>query len=110
MSSSKLDDPITTGFPDEAPVTPGELPVFELYDSLAGGCGAPQAAAKAPREQSMVAKAARRCCRSTSSTAKGAGVRGRTWFWSDRNENRTRNVVRNVRHELRPSFQRSNEQ
>jgi formate dehydrogenase major subunit len=56
MSSSKLDDPIAAGSVKEALVTPDGLPVFEPYDSPAGGWGALQATAKALREQSIVLK------------------------------------------------------
>jgi formate dehydrogenase major subunit len=53
MGASELHDP-TTASADEA--IPGELPVFEPYDSPAGGWGALQATAKALREQSIVLK------------------------------------------------------
>ena len=58
MSSSKLTAAPTTASIDEAPVTPGalELPLFEPYESPAGGWGALQATAKALREQSVVLK------------------------------------------------------
>jgi molybdopterin-dependent oxidoreductase alpha subunit len=55
MSSSKTDGTITASR-DDAPVTPGELPLFEPYESPAGGWGALQATAKALREQSVVLK------------------------------------------------------
>jgi formate dehydrogenase major subunit len=56
MSSSKLDDAVTTASIDGAPATPSDLPLFEPYDSPAGGWGALQATAKALREQSVVLK------------------------------------------------------
>src|SRR5712672_1559860 len=56
MSSSKLADATTTASTDGPPATPGELPLFEPYESPAGGWGALQATAKALREQSVVLK------------------------------------------------------
>jgi molybdopterin-dependent oxidoreductase alpha subunit len=56
MSSSKLDDAVATASIDGAPATPSDLPLFEPYDSPAGGWGALQATAKALREQSVVLK------------------------------------------------------
>jgi molybdopterin-dependent oxidoreductase alpha subunit len=58
MSSSKLADTPTTASIDEAPANPGELelPLFEPYESPAGGWGALQATAKALREQSVLLK------------------------------------------------------
>src|SRR6195256_4754932 len=56
MSSSKLADATTTASTDGPPASPGELPLFEPYDSPAGGWGALQATAKALREQSVVLK------------------------------------------------------
>ena len=41
---------------DDAHATPGELPIFEPYESSAGGWGALQATAKALREQSVLLK------------------------------------------------------
>jgi hypothetical protein len=55
MSSSRLDKAITPSV-DDAPIAPGELPLFEPYESPAGGWGALQATAKALREQSVVLK------------------------------------------------------
>jgi hypothetical protein len=54
MSASKLD--AITASSDDAPGTPGELALFEPYESPAGGWGALQATAKALREQSVVLK------------------------------------------------------
>src|SRR5882672_3603733 len=56
MSSSKLVDAATTASTDGPSASPGELPLFEPYDSPAGGWGALQATAKALREQSVVLK------------------------------------------------------
>src|ERR1700704_3577720 len=56
MSSSKLADATTTASTDGPPASPGELPLFEPYESPAGGWGALQATAKALREQSIVLK------------------------------------------------------
>jgi hypothetical protein len=61
MSSSKFADATTTAPMDDEPATPAEIPVFEPYESPAGGWGALQATAKALREQSIVLKGARRC-------------------------------------------------
>jgi len=55
MKSSKL-DAITTAAEEDAPATAGELPLFEPYESPAGGWGALHATAKALREQSVVLK------------------------------------------------------
>jgi molybdopterin-dependent oxidoreductase alpha subunit len=55
MSSPKSDGTITAS-QGVAPATPGELPLFEPYESPAGGWGALQATAKALREQSVVLK------------------------------------------------------
>jgi len=55
MKSSKL-DAITTAAEEDAPATAGELPLFEPYESPAGGWGALEATAKALREQSVVLK------------------------------------------------------
>src|SRR5580693_4965026 len=55
MSSSKLDETITASR-DDAAATPGELPLFEPYESPAGGWGALHATAKALREQSIALK------------------------------------------------------
>src|SRR5882757_6268891 len=55
MKSSKL-DAITTAAEEDAPATAGELPLFEPYESPAGGWGALQATAEALREQSVVLK------------------------------------------------------
>jgi hypothetical protein len=52
MSASKLD--AITASSDDAPGTPGELALFEPYESPAGGWGALQATAKSLREQSVV--------------------------------------------------------
>src|SRR5882757_1802935 len=54
MGSSKLDAIKVSG--GDAPATPGELPLFEPYESPAGGWGALQATAKALREQSVILK------------------------------------------------------
>jgi molybdopterin-dependent oxidoreductase alpha subunit len=56
MSSSKSADATTTGSTDGSPAGAGELPLFEPYESPAGGWGALQATAKALREQSVVLK------------------------------------------------------
>jgi anaerobic selenocysteine-containing dehydrogenase len=58
MSSSKLADTPSTASIDEAPANPGELelPLFEPYESPAGGWGALKATAKALREQSVLLK------------------------------------------------------
>ena len=56
MGSSKSTDAITTASADAAPATSGELPIFEPYESPAGGWGALQATAAALREQSVVLK------------------------------------------------------
>src|SRR5882724_7625445 len=56
MSSSKLADATTTTSTDGPPARAGELPLFEPYESPAGGWGALQATAKALREQSVVLK------------------------------------------------------
>jgi molybdopterin-dependent oxidoreductase alpha subunit len=56
MSSSDLEDPAATVSRDESPGMPSKLPVFEPYDSPAGGWGALQATANALREQSIVLK------------------------------------------------------
>src|SRR6266550_4527379 len=56
MSSSKSTDATTTASIEGAPATPGELPLFEPYESPAGGWGALQATAKALREQSVALK------------------------------------------------------
>jgi molybdopterin-dependent oxidoreductase alpha subunit len=58
MSSAKSADSITTS-QDDTLAPAGELPVFEPYESPAGGWGALQATAKALREQSVVLKGAR---------------------------------------------------
>src|SRR5882757_1206672 len=55
MKSSKL-DAITTAAEEDAPATAGELPLFEPYESPAGGWGALHATAKALREQSIVGR------------------------------------------------------
>jgi hypothetical protein len=49
MSSSKLVDATTTASTEGPPASPGELPLFEPYDSPVGGWGALQATAKALR-------------------------------------------------------------
>jgi molybdopterin-dependent oxidoreductase alpha subunit len=56
MSSSKPTDRTTTALTDDTRATPGELPLFEPYESPAGGWGALQATANALREQSVVLK------------------------------------------------------
>jgi molybdopterin-dependent oxidoreductase alpha subunit len=56
ISSSKPTDTTTAALTDHTPATPGELPLFEPYESPAGGWGALQATAKALREQSVVLK------------------------------------------------------
>jgi formate dehydrogenase major subunit len=56
MGSSKLVDATTTASTDGPTASPGELLLFEPYDSPAGGWGALQATAKALREQSVVLK------------------------------------------------------
>src|SRR5580692_5737169 len=56
MSSSKSTNLTTTASTIDAPAKPGELPLFEPYESPAGGWGALQATAKALREQSVVLK------------------------------------------------------
>src|SRR6202049_4212248 len=56
MSSSKLTDATITAAMDGAPATPAALPLFEPYESPAGGWGALQATARALREQSVVLK------------------------------------------------------
>src|SRR5216684_1811093 len=56
MSSSKPGDATTTISLDGVAATPGEPPLFEPYESPAGGWGALQATAKALREQSVVLK------------------------------------------------------
>src|SRR6202162_3611611 len=56
MSSSKSTNLTTTASTIDAPAKPGEFPLFEPYESPAGGWGALQAAAKAVREQSVVLK------------------------------------------------------
>jgi molybdopterin-dependent oxidoreductase alpha subunit len=56
MGSLKPDDKIATSSADAASDTSGELPLFEPYESPAGGWGALQATAKALREQSIVLK------------------------------------------------------
>jgi formate dehydrogenase major subunit len=56
MRSSKSDDAATTASSDDAHAAPGELPIFEPYESAAGGWGALQATAKALREQSVLLK------------------------------------------------------
>src|ERR1700691_3906026 len=55
MGSLKLGDKIASSV-DPASAEPGELPLFEPYESPAGGWGALQATAKALREQSIVLK------------------------------------------------------
>src|ERR1700738_1147815 len=57
MSSSKPSDATIMASTDGSPVRAGELPLFEPYESPAGGWGALQATAKALREQSVVLKA-----------------------------------------------------
>src|SRR6202045_5297563 len=59
MSSSKSTDATTTALTDDMPITSGELPRFEPYESPAGGWGALQATAKALREQSIILKGSR---------------------------------------------------
>src|ERR1700691_5548912 len=50
----------TTAMPAyRSPNEAGELPVFEPYDSPAGGGGGPEGAAKALREQSIILKGGR---------------------------------------------------
>src|ERR1700731_165548 len=56
MRSSKSADATTTASLDGAPAGAGELPLFEPYESPAGGWGALQATATALREQSVVLK------------------------------------------------------
>jgi formate dehydrogenase major subunit len=56
MSSSKSTDATTTASIVDAPVAPEKLPLFEPYESPAGGWGALQATATALREQSVVLK------------------------------------------------------
>jgi anaerobic selenocysteine-containing dehydrogenase len=56
MTSSKSADVRATASVDDTPSTSAELPVFEPYDSPAGGWGALQATARALREQSVVLK------------------------------------------------------
>ena len=56
MNSWKSADPTTTAYTDDGPAKPGELPLFEPYESPAGGWGALQATARALREQSVVLK------------------------------------------------------
>jgi hypothetical protein len=56
MSSSKPTGRTTTALTDDTPATPDELPLFEPYESPAGGWGALQATANALREQSVVLK------------------------------------------------------
>src|SRR5271163_1551646 len=56
MSSSKSIDATTAVPADGPPDEAGELPLFEPYESPAGGWGALQATAKALREQSVVLK------------------------------------------------------
>src|SRR5213080_3492752 len=56
MRSSKSVDTTTTASMEDAHATSGELPIFEPYESPAGGWGALQATAKALREQSVVLK------------------------------------------------------
>jgi formate dehydrogenase major subunit len=56
MSSSKSADAKTKASMVDAPVAPDKLPLFEPYESPAGGWGALQATAKALREQSIVLK------------------------------------------------------
>jgi molybdopterin-dependent oxidoreductase alpha subunit len=56
MSSLKSTNLITTASAVDKPAKPGELPLFEPYESPAGGWGALQATAKALREQSVVLK------------------------------------------------------
>src|SRR6202165_4624258 len=56
MSSSKSTNLTTTASTIDEPAKPGELPLFEPYESPAGGWGALQATAKALREQSVVLK------------------------------------------------------
>src|ERR1700749_534200 len=55
MSSWKLDAATTTAT-DDAVAAADDLPVFEPYESPAGGWGALQATANALREQSIVLK------------------------------------------------------
>jgi molybdopterin-dependent oxidoreductase alpha subunit len=55
MSFSKLGE-IVGASREDAPAASGELPLFEPYESPAGGWGALQATAKALREQSVVLK------------------------------------------------------
>src|SRR6202790_2724952 len=59
MSSSKPTGRTTTALTDDTPATPDELPLFEPYESPAGGWGALQAVAKALREQSTILKGSR---------------------------------------------------
>jgi hypothetical protein len=56
MSFSKSADATTTASIVDAPVAPDKLPLFEPYESPAGGWGALQATAEALREQSVVLK------------------------------------------------------
>jgi hypothetical protein len=56
MNSRKSADPKTTTYTDDGSAKPGELPLFEPYESPAGGWGALQATARALREQSVVLK------------------------------------------------------
>jgi molybdopterin-dependent oxidoreductase alpha subunit len=56
MSSSKSTNLTTTASTIDEPAKPGELPLFEPYESPAGGWGALQATAKALGEQSVVLK------------------------------------------------------
>src|SRR5260370_10035666 len=56
MSSSKSADATTTAGADGPPQRAGELPLFEPYESPAGGWGALEATAQALREQSVVLK------------------------------------------------------
>jgi molybdopterin-dependent oxidoreductase alpha subunit len=56
MGSSKLDEKTTAIAGEGVSTAAGELPLFEPYESPAGGWGALQAVAKALREQSIVLK------------------------------------------------------
>jgi molybdopterin-dependent oxidoreductase alpha subunit len=56
MDSSKSSGTTTAASTVDAPVAPDKLPVFEPYESPAGGWGALQATATALREQSVVLK------------------------------------------------------
>src|SRR6202012_2819098 len=56
MGSLKLDDKMKSSSVDAGSVASDELPLFEPYESPAGGWGALEATARALREQSIVLK------------------------------------------------------